>query len=176
MLICNAPFCENTRNKNHGWCPVHRWEREKFKVKAYKEVLPLWCNKRCDVHGLLKSSESYYHPSQKGYRCRLCVPEYNPEIQKKYNGRYVEYRRNHRLKARYKISIKEYDCLFEKQNDCCSICNSSEDRKLAVDHCHETGKVRGLLCTKCNIGIGYLNHSIETLMKCINYLRLSKEA
>ena len=176
VLICNAPFCTNTRNKKHSYCGIHRWERETYKVKAYKELLPLWAIKRCKAHGLLKLSQTYYHKSSKCHRCSLCKPPYNPEIQKRYTGRYTEYRRNHRLKARYQITLEEYDLLFEKQKGRCAICDKTENRKLAVDHCHVTGKVRGLLCTKCNFGIGYLNHSIPTLESAIKYLRPISEA
>lgn len=43
-LICNAPFCENIKScpEKHTYCGMHLWERTKFKVKAYKELLPLW--------------------------------------------------------------------------------------------------------------------------------------
>lgn len=182
-LICNAPFCENSRNYNHAWCPSHRWEREKYKVKHFKELLPLWAVKRCKKHGLLRASQTYYHPTQKGYRCLQCVPAYDSEVQKKYTGRYVEYRRNHRLKARYKITIQQYEVLLKSQNNCCAICKvhidehkkrKGEKNNFAVDHCHETNKIRGLLCYKCNMGLGYFNDSIEKLETALNYLRLNK--
>ena len=62
----------------------------------------------------------------------------------------------------------------EKQNYCCAICKTHSDllpRNLAVDHCHTTGKVRGLLCTNCNIGLGMLKDSSEILNLAIKYLK-----
>jgi len=63
-----------------------------------------------------------------------------------------------------------YDKQFEKQGGVCSICGKPSKRRLCVDHCHDTGKVRGLLCVKCNVAIGNLN--TETLLEnAIKYLR-----
>lgn len=63
--------------------------------------------------------------------------------------------------------------MFAEQNGCCAICGdhqSNQARSMAVDHCHETGRVRGLLCMKCNTGIGKLGDSPELLRKAIAYL------
>jgi hypothetical protein len=52
--------------------------------------------------------------------------------------------------CRYKINSAEYDNLVSLQNGVCAICKQSDDINLAVDHCHTTNKIRGLLCVKCN--------------------------
>jgi hypothetical protein len=71
----------------------------------------------------------------------------------------------------YKISIEEYNYLLKKQNGVCAIClNIDKTRKLAVDHDHETMKVRGLLCFSCNIGLGYFKDSRILLIQAIKYL------
>lgn len=72
----------------------------------------------------------------------------------------------------------EYQRMMKVQNDLCAICKLPESsrhhkgklRDLAVDHCHKTGKVRGLLCSSCNRGIGIFKENIETLKIAINYL------
>lgn len=79
-----------------------------------------------------------------------------------------------RLKSLYGITIEEYDRLLSLQNHVCGICGKRETTKdgyLHVDHCHRTGKVRGLLCGMCNIGIGLLGESVETLERAIRYLK-----
>ena len=53
----------------------------------------------------------------------------------------------------------------------CMICHKTDRRKLGIDHCHETGKIRGLLCDNCNKGIGNLQDDIEILNNAIKYLR-----
>jgi len=63
--------------------------------------------------------------------------------------------------------------MLEEQNYRCAICNNEDEvegRRLAIDHCHTTGVVRGLLCGKCNRGIGLFYDSQELLERAINYL------
>ncbi len=84
----------------------------------------------------------------------------------------------HNLK-KFGINSLEYELLYEKQDGKCAICNNpetandknkSELRSLAVDHDLVTGKVRGLLCTNCNIGLGHLKDNVSILEEAINYL------
>jgi hypothetical protein len=82
--------------------------------------------------------------------------------------------RNHGLKYKYGITLSEYNSLLLEQNSNCAICgiNQSElNRPLYVDHCHSTGKVRGLLCRKCNVSIGMLGDSIDLVEKSLIYLK-----
>lgn len=82
--------------------------------------------------------------------------------------------KNYALKTEYGITLEFYNALLAKQGNKCAICSKTQvelKRKLAVDHCHETGKIRGLLCDTCNRGIGYLKDSISVLETAIAYLR-----
>lgn len=78
---------------------------------------------------------------------------------------------------RYKntgCSQEYYDILYKRQSGCCAICNthvSMLKKNLAADHCHETGEIRGLLCTKCNMGIGYFDDDVVLLESAISYLK-----
>jgi len=81
------------------------------------------------------------------------------------------------LKKNYSLTLAEYDALLQKQGGCCAICEKDETMKikgkvirLSVDHCHETGKVRGLLCTRCNTGLGNFSDDIDRLKQAIDYL------
>ena len=83
--------------------------------------------------------------------------------------------RNSRYLYRYGITTEEYESLFKTQNGQCKICKSTDfGRKNAnhfcVDHCHITGKVRGLLCHKCNSALGKFNDDINLLKNAITYL------
>ena len=89
-----------------------------------------------------------------------------------------ERRRNVLLKIRYGITSKEYYERFEKQNGLCAICGQPETSKskngivlkLAIDHCHKTKHIRGLLCAGCNKAIGHAKDSPEFLRKAAEYL------
>lgn len=183
MYICNAPFCMNQRNYNHAWCPTHRWEREKYKVKPYKELLPFWCLKRCDLHGYLTPQQIYINPANNSKICRLCKKQipYCPIKNKEYTVKYSSSRKNSRLKKRYGIDFEIYQALLLKQNFCCAICkipysehNEKKGKYFAVDHCHITHKVRGLLCYKCNMGLGYFNDNPELTQMATNYLNATR--
>lgn len=81
---------------------------------------------------------------------------------------------NRRLKHRYGIDVKSYNRLFSKQQGCCAICGvhqSELSERLCIDHNHETGKVRGLLCRSCNRGIGFLKDDFEITDKATTYLK-----
>lgn len=78
------------------------------------------------------------------------------------------------LKAKYDLTLEEFNALKVNQKGVCKICNNPESdksRDLAVDHDWITGKIRGLLCRNCNVGIGNLKHSVEYLKSAIEYLR-----
>jgi hypothetical protein len=92
-----------------------------------------------------------------------------------------EVERNGRLKRIYNITIEDYNIMLINQKEVCAICNEKEtkvhkdgSKRLAVDHCHTTGKVRGLLCFACNSSIGKLKESIPTLENAIKYLKAHK--
>jgi len=93
-------------------------------------------------------------------------------------------RRNSFLKLMYGITLTEYSEMFEEQNGMCKICKKEEStlspqrrytRTLSVDHCHSTGKVRGLLCKCCNTGLGAFSDNIEVLTSAIKYLNQFSE-
>lgn len=83
------------------------------------------------------------------------------------------------LRKRYGITLEKYTAMLSSQNNSCFICKGQESSlrkngkpyRLAVDHCHKTGKVRALLCFKCNAALGAANDSIVILNGMISYLR-----
>jgi hypothetical protein len=70
------------------------------------------------------------------------------------------------------MTVEEYDILLESQNFVCAICGgvNPNNKRLCVDHNHETGQVRGLLCDCCNRGIGQLKDSIRLVSNALEYL------
>ena len=84
----------------------------------------------------------------------------------------------HRMRAHFGISAEEYQERLEKQGGTCAICNATagnkEGDRLAVDHDHETGEVRGLLCAACNRGVGYFQDDPMLLKRAADYLNKEK--
>jgi hypothetical protein len=81
--------------------------------------------------------------------------------------------RNNQLKRDYNLTLEQYDQMLRQQRDCCIICNTHVDtqkKELAVDHCHKTGIIRGLLCKGCNTGIGNFKDDINIMKRAIEYL------
>lgn len=134
--------------------------------------------------------------SSTGYtdRCKLCRNKaareraiLNPNVYKKRNENSKEYRKKYyddpvnklryrdlNLKKSFGIGLTEYNELFQRQNGLCSICFQPERTKrnvsLAVDHNHQTGQIRGLLCSHCNRALGLFNDSLIVLKNAIQYL------
>lgn len=93
----------------------------------------------------------------------------NPEKRK-------EYARKSSLKCHYGISIDEYNIMLKQQNNKCAICDSfvvggGGGKNFYVDHNHITGKIRGLLCHKCNTSLGVFKDSMELLLKTVAYFK-----
>jgi len=80
---------------------------------------------------------------------------------------------NRYLKSAYNITLEDYDAMLAEQNGVCFLCGTDNPGKygrFSVDHNHETGEVRGLLCNQCNVGLGALQDSPSLLLKAAQYL------
>lgn len=131
-------------------------------------------------------------------RCQKCyqkwmtenVPEYKDaqkrardEWKKRNKDRVREYAQKPRAKRvtkssnlrRYKITFEQYVEMRSRQNNTCAICNGPGGKNgLGIDHCHASGVVRGLLCSKCNAGIGMLGEDLERMSAAIEYVARHK--
>lgn len=78
----------------------------------------------------------------------------------------------HRISKTYGITKEQYDQMLREQKGVCIICGNTNKSKirLAVDHDHKTGKVRGLLCSRCNVALGLVGDDIIVLQEMISYL------
>lgn len=95
------------------------------------------------------------------------------DYRKKYYLSERVYTKNWRLEKLYGITLEHYEQLFDNQKGGCAICGvhqSSIKTPLHIDHDHKTKKVRGLLCHKCNRGIGLFQDSTDILQKAREYL------
>lgn len=82
---------------------------------------------------------------------------------------------SYHLKKQYKLTLQDYLAIVDQQHGLCAICGqppgAKEKGRLHVDHCHKTGKVRGLLCYNCNNGLGALKDDPEIVAKALEYLK-----
>lgn len=113
--------------------------------------------------------------------------EYNRKRLEWANGkrerRTLQARRSH-LKSKFGLSLEDFDVLLAKQGGRCAICNALPKERvdkigrrlphLHVDHCHQDGRVRGILCHGCNVSLGHLRDDVELLKKMIEYLEDDK--
>lgn len=89
---------------------------------------------------------------------------------RKYRNKTPEEQRINRIRS-YGISVEEHQYLLEKQGHVCCICGGqNKSKSLDIDHDHKTGKVRGLLCGKCNTAIGLLQDNPYIVLKAYDYL------
>jgi hypothetical protein len=88
-------------------------------------------------------------------------------------GHLAAYARRRKLQS-FGLTPEQYEAMLASQGGRCVLCPrtpETEGRRLAVDHCHETGKVRGLLCCACNTGIGNLREDPDLMLAAIEYLK-----
>lgn len=119
-------------------------------------------------------------PDQHSPHCKVCDNERRKKWRQNNPVRQQESNRNRQLLKRYGITLDDYEKMFEEQDKKCGICGTEENysghtgpRKewsFSVDHCHETGKIRGLLCNDCNRALGLFKDSQMLLNKAIAWL------
>jgi len=146
--------------------------------------------KVCSLCKLSKPLDSFYKESRvKDGRARRCK-ECHGKVTEKYRKKNPELYRKASLKhwnklddkkkhsnwlKRYGLNSESYIKMFEQQFGCCKICKKecSSGMNLSVDHCHKTGKIRGLLCKKCNSALGMFEDNIQYFEEAIIYLKSS---
>lgn len=149
--------------------------------------------KICKKCNKLKTLE-YFHKNKKlsdgrTNACKECInsrirawnkanPEKYAANKKKSAQKHPRPSKNSVLKFKFGITADQFNSLLKTQGGVCAICKKFEviktkegrAKSLAVDHCHSTGKVRGLLCQFCNQGLGFFKDNIFLLEDAINYL------
>lgn len=136
--------------------------------------------KRCSKCSLLKTASEFYKDlaSRDGFssQCRQCHGIYTAERRKRPGVReaHRESARWHHKKKAYGITREDYQRIYESQDGKCASCRidypAAIRSGLHVDHCHTTGRTRGLLCNSCNAALGHLKESPELAQKLIAYM------
>lgn len=138
---------------------------------------------KCQIEKPLSS----FHKDVKGIlgvrsHCKECVKEYNrrytqmyPERRaaqnKKFRAANPTYEQDRKRKHKYGVTPTDFQMMLDSQSGGCAICKKPVDRSGHLDHCHRTGKVRGILCSNCNRGIGHMQECPTILMSAIEYIK-----
>lgn len=140
VLTCAAPDCDGTFERTH-------------RARIY-------CDRRC--MGRATRHRRRLRPDWPEERARLTAIEAErarrPEVKER------------RLRRLYGLSYAEYQEMFAAQEGRCAICGQTQARDLVVDHCHDTGRVRALLCGPCNSAIGLLGEDPERIRRAARYI------
>jgi hypothetical protein len=145
-----------------------RWADPEYKKKQGDSIKKPPCCPKCGETDIAK----FYVDKDGGRTNKACRECHKQQCKKRWNARpWLD-----RWSSRYYLYgvTKEFLLdLHEKQQGKCKICGMEPEtnRGLHIDHCHATGRVRGLLCHGCNTGLGAMKESPEVLSKAIEYLR-----
>lgn len=129
----------------------------------------------CQTCGEHKPSDEFYArdaTGRRGGKCKSCVSSYQAK-------RYRSVGRERHLMSKFGITVEEFDVMLEMQDGACAICgvsSTSDERAFRVDHDHDTGRVRGLLCHSCNVAIGLMKDDVAVLASAIAYLDRARSA
>lgn len=108
---------------------------------------------------LTAKTREYYHKHK----------EENKEYRREYSRTHRKETKNRSLLRYYGINLEQYNIMYDEQEGKCFTCKTHH-KDLVVDHNHNTGKVRKLLCNKCNLALGYVKDNVEILQSMIVYL------
>lgn len=149
-LRCGLPFTHDKTGRKPVRCPVcrvaHRREQSAQRQAAWRAANPERAKEHQNRHN----------------RARLSTPEYR------------QLNRERMVLAKYGLTPAQLAALIEAQGNRCAICGGERNgpgTRLHIDHCHDTGKVRGMLCTKCNTAIGLLDDDPTRAEQVARYLR-----
>lgn len=129
-----------------------------------------WCGGCKQIRPWSEFSKCISSSDGLAFRCKQCLSEYRRITRRDNPVRYQNYHR----KSKYKLSPSDYESMLARQNNQCAICQTDNPgggwSTFAVDHCHQTNKIRGLLCISCNNGLGRFKDNSIFLRAAADYL------
>lgn len=190
---CKGHYERWRRSGSPEFARVVRAHRTEDELTADSKTCPK-CHRKLPVDHFNGRTDS---PDGLQYVCRRCLR--NAKVSKRYaedrdfRDQRAEYHRRYRQKYRedmqerqraaklwinYGMTLGEYEAMYRDQGGVCKICGSgphggpewARKQWLSVDHCHDTGRIRGLLCDNCNIGLGKFNDNVALLTAATDYL------
>lgn len=127
-----------------------------------------WCYK-CDTE-LPATKEYFCHDKSRWDKLNHCCKKCANERRKKYLESRPNRKKGYSLKYDFGMTYEQYEQLLIKQDGKCAVCKAEPTtRKLAVDHCHTSKKIRGLLCHRCNTALGLLKEDLDIMKSLMEY-------
>lgn len=179
----------HTKDKHTSWCRdcMNAHGRARYIPHPKPEYHPPAFKKCTGCHEIKPLEEFAKEPSKASGRGAKCKPCKRILDSRRYHARPSEQQRtrNKNLKRNFGITLDDYNRMHVSQNGLCAICGNPETsfdarhkvvRSLAVDHDHETGEVRGLLCYTCNMALGFLQEDPIRIQSLLAYILKYKGA
>ena len=173
----NHEFAKDKNNKDYlrDWCRAcGRTRPRKPYLKVPQDAFPRTC---IGCNETKEATHFYYNWKREQFtsRCKPC----HAEASRKLHANKTKFRvlqNDAYYRRQYGITLLEVEELKIKSENKCAICTAefSTDNKPRIDHCHKTEKIRGLLCHRCNVGIGLFGDSAELLRKAAKYVLKTK--
>ena len=136
------------------------------RYKRFKETEMIICTRCKEDKHYLEFSKNKNSLIGRDYKCKKCRSrEYS---------QYLRANRNSHLKRSFGISIEDYEMMLKDQNGVCATCLSPPKDSLRVDHDHNSGLIRGLLCHNCNVVLGLVKDDLTILGNLYEYIKNSK--
>jgi hypothetical protein len=166
---------ETAAQKKYRGSEKHKAAQKRYRDSGKKKAAVVRRKYELGEVGVIKRREyalKYYYANLE--KCRV-----QSAARKRKQGLSPKEKQSQRaahLKKKFGISTEEYEALLVTQNGVCAVCRNScpSGRRLAIDHCHVTGKIRGLLCTPCNTAIGLAKEDTLRLRALIDYIERHK--
>ena len=131
-----------------------------------KEYFKQWYSKNKDKVAIRVKEYRKQHKKQ--------FEEYQKQYKKTHQKQRKEYHKFYRTRIKYGVSKTDWYSLLKKQKNKCAICKNflpTDIRKLCIDHCHKSGKIRGIVHNDCNLMIGFSKKNVEVLKSAIKYIQ-----
>lgn len=178
---CEATFAPHNADLRVKFC-THECRRAHYRAIKDQARLPECKNCGAPIVGRRRNAQSCSNrcnvttrqaerrrAARSGLQCDNCGIVFNG-VRK--DQRFCATRcrnRFHHLMNQYGMSHEDFQNLLARQNHRCGICDESK-HQWHIDHCHDTGNVRGVLCHQCNVLLGYARDNVDTLRRAIDYL------
>jgi len=166
--ICEGPDCNaepppTQRGRSQFYCSSRCESRAQTARLAAERT-----ERRCSVCKTVKPIVEFYNPRQSA--CKECEKAKKRAAYKASNGNGREMVYEVNLRRRYGITLAEYKAMVAAQDGCCAICGERPEARMHVDHDHDTGMIRQLLCPPCNAALGGARDRPDLLRAMADYL------